>query len=117
MPGNAKNQKELEVLQQLNCGYLNSDQNGDVKWYSEVLAAEDFMSSLPDLLLCEKKQFLEMMAASRPFTELKAHDVKVRILEDFATIHARITFRTLDGVEREGQMIISGAMGSGSASR
>ena len=29
------------------------------------------MSSLPDCLLRNKKRFLEMMAAPRPFTELK----------------------------------------------
>jgi hypothetical protein len=50
MSGNTKNQEDLEVLQQLNSGYLNSDQHGDVKWYSAVLA-EDFTASLPDLLL------------------------------------------------------------------
>jgi hypothetical protein len=52
------------------------------------------MSSLPDCLLRNKKQFLEMMAAPRPFTELKMDDVRIRLLGDFATIHSHMTFRT-----------------------
>ena len=41
------------------------------------------MSSLPDCLLRNKKQFLEMMAAPSPFTELKMDDVRIRLLGDF----------------------------------
>ena len=56
------------------------------------------MSSLPDFLLRNKKQFLEMMTAPRPFTELKMDDVRIRLLGDFAIIHSHMTFRTKDGV-------------------
>src|SRR5205823_66589 len=65
--------------------------------------AEDFMASLPDFLLRDKKQFLEMMAAPRPFTELKADEVRIRLLGDFAIIHAHMTLRTADGVQRQGR--------------
>src|SRR4029077_7768208 len=64
---------------------------------------EDFMSSLPDFLLRDKKQFLDMMAAPRPFAELKADEEKIRLLGDFAIIHADMTFRTADGVLRQGR--------------
>jgi hypothetical protein len=57
-------------MTQLNADYLASDQNGDVQHYEQLLA-EDFMPSLPDFLPRNKKQFLEMMTAPRPFTELK----------------------------------------------
>ena len=95
-------QKDLEILTQLNADYLASDQNGDVQRYGQILA-EDFMSSLPDFLLRNKKQFLEMMTAPRPFTELKMDDVRIRLLGDFATIHSHMTFRTKDGVLRQGR--------------
>jgi hypothetical protein len=45
------------------------------------------MASLPDFLLRDKKQFLDIMAAPRPFTELKADEVRIRLLGDFAIIH------------------------------
>ena len=61
------------------------------------------MSSLPDFLLRNEKQFLEMMAAPRPFTELKMDDVRIRLLGDFAIIHSHMTFRTKDGVLRQGR--------------
>ena len=75
---------------------------GDVQRYGQILA-EDFMSSLPDFLLRNKKQFLEMMTAPRPFTELKMDDVRIRLLGDFAIIHSHMTFRTKDGVLRQGR--------------
>ena len=45
------------------------------------------MSSRPDCLLRNKKQFLEMMAASRPFTELKMDDVRIRLLGTIPLTH------------------------------
>jgi ketosteroid isomerase-like protein len=95
-------QRDLETLSQLNADYLASDQKGDVQRYEQILA-EDFMAALPDFLLRNKKQFLEMMAAPRPFTELEADDVRIRLLGDFAVIHAHMTFKTADGVQRQGR--------------
>src|SRR5207245_6172488 len=89
-------------LKQLNADFLASAQNSDVRRFEQILA-EDFMSSLPDFLLRDKKQFLDMMAAPRPFAELKADEVKIRLLGDFAIIHAHMTFRTADGVRRQGR--------------
>ena len=60
------------------------------------------MTSLPDFLLRDKKQFLDMVAAPRPFTELKADEVRM-LLGDFAIIHAHMTLRTADGVQRQGR--------------
>jgi hypothetical protein len=77
MADTTNTQSDIEILTQLNADYLASDQNGDVQRYEQILA-DDFMASLPDLLLRDKKQFLEMMAAPRPFTELKADDVRIR---------------------------------------
>jgi ketosteroid isomerase-like protein len=95
-------QRDLEILTQLNADYLASAQYGDVQRYEQILA-EDFRASLPDFLLRDKKQFLEMIAAPRPFTELKADDVRIRLLGDFAIIHAHMTFKTADGVRRQGR--------------
>jgi ketosteroid isomerase-like protein len=99
---NTDTKADLKILTDLNANYLRSDQNGDVKWYSEILA-DDFMATLPDLKFRNKKEFLEMMAQPRGFTELTAHDVVIRVLGDFAIVHARVTYRTDDGVMREGR--------------
>jgi hypothetical protein len=68
--------------------------------YDEMLA-DDFTATLPDLIFRDKQAFLEMMSQPLPFTNLKAHDVEIRLLGDFAIIHARVTYTTLDGVERD----------------
>jgi ketosteroid isomerase-like protein len=102
MPDITNNERYIAILTHLNADYLASDQNGDVERYKQILA-EDFMASLHDLVLRDKKQFLEMMAAPRPFTELQADDVRIRLLGDFAIIHEHITFRTSDGVRHQGR--------------
>jgi ketosteroid isomerase-like protein len=102
MPDTTNTKSDLEILTQLNADFLASAQNGDVRRYEQILA-EDFMASLPDFLLRDKKQFLDMMAAPRPFTELKADEVRIRLLGDFAIIHAHMTLRTADGVQRQGR--------------
>ena len=73
------------------------------------------MASMPDFLLRDKKQFLDMMAAPRPFTELKADDVRIRLLGDFAIIHAHMTLRTTDNVRGDTLMTGNGGMENGSA--
>jgi hypothetical protein len=96
-------QSDLEILTQLNADYLASDQNGDVQRYGQILD-EDFMSSLPDFLLRNKKQFLEMMTVPRPFTELNMDDVRIRFVGGFRDYPLTyMTFRTKDGVLRQGR--------------
>ena len=102
MPDTTNTKSDLEILTQLNADFLASVQNGDVRRFEQILA-EDFMASLPDFLLRDKKQFLDMMAAPRPFAELKADEVRIRLLGDFAIIHAHMTLRTADGVQRQGR--------------
>jgi ketosteroid isomerase-like protein len=102
MPDTTNTKSDLEILTQLNADFLAAAQNGDVRRYEQILA-EDFMASLPDFLLRDKKQFLDTMAAPRPFTELKADEVRIRLLGDFAIIHAHMTLRTADGVQRQGR--------------
>jgi hypothetical protein len=88
MPDTTNTKSDLEILTRLNADLLASAQNGDVRRYEQI-PAEDFIASLPDFLLRDKKQFLDMMAAPRPFTELKAD--------------AHMTLRTADGVQRQGR--------------
>jgi ketosteroid isomerase-like protein len=92
----------VKTLTDMNAHFLRSAQNGDVKWYSEHLA-DDFRATLPDLKFRNKSEFLEMMAQPRGITGLTAHDVVIRVLGDFAIVHARHTYRTDDGVMREGR--------------
>ena len=102
MQTNANAQRDLDTLTALNRDYTASVQKGDVKRFEEILA-DDFMSSYPDGSLHDKSEFLERTAQPVTFSELVAEDVRIRLLGDFAIIHARFNYRSADGKQRRGR--------------
>jgi ketosteroid isomerase-like protein len=86
----------------LNQDYIDSVQHGDIGRFSEILA-DDFLCSNADGSLVDKRQFLEQTARSPAIADIETHDVKVRILGDFAIIHARTSYRTPAGGRRSGR--------------
>src|SRR3984893_14484616 len=92
---------DLDALTALNREYIHSVQHGDVQRFDEILA-EDFLCSNPDGSLVDKKQFLAQTA--RPvISGLTAEEVKVRIIGDVVIIHARTSYTTADGEQRNGR--------------
>lgn len=87
---------DLETLLELNRDYIRSVQHSDVQRFKEILA-DDFLCSLPDGSLIDRDRFLERTAQPAQIRNLEAHDVNVRVMGDFAIVHARTTFTTLDG--------------------
>ena len=95
-------QSDLEALTALNRDYIRSVQHGDVQRFEEILA-EDFLCSNPDGSLVDKKQFLAQTARPVTISDLTPHEVRVRILGDVAIIHARTSYTTADGEQRNGR--------------
>ena len=93
---------DLDQWAALNRDYINSVQRGDVRRFDEILA-DDFLCSNPDGSLVDKKQFLAQTARPVMIGGLTAEDVKVRILCDVAIIHARTSYTTADGEQRNGR--------------
>jgi ketosteroid isomerase-like protein len=93
---------DLAELTSLNRDYVNSVQNSDVKRFDEILAA-DFYCSNPDKSLVDRAAFLKQTAVPVTIKNLKAEDVKIRILGDFAIIHARTSYTTPDGQQASGR--------------
>jgi ketosteroid isomerase-like protein len=87
---------DIDTLIELNRDYIRSVQRGDVRRFDEILA-DDFLCSNPDGSLVDRKAFLEQTAESVTIANLEAHDVNVRLLGDFAIIHARTTYTRPDG--------------------
>jgi ketosteroid isomerase-like protein len=102
MSANRAEQDDLETLAALNRDYIDSVQRGDVRRFGEILA-EDFLCSNPDGSLLDLMQFLEQVARPVTISGLEAQDVRVRILGDVAIIHARTSYRTMDGEQRSGR--------------
>jgi ketosteroid isomerase-like protein len=102
MQTNANAQRDLETLTGLNRDFTASVQNGDVKRFEEILA-DDFMMSIPDGSLLDKAEFLKVMAQPVTISGLAVEDVRIRLLGDFAIIHARFNSRSADGKPRRGR--------------
>jgi ketosteroid isomerase-like protein len=86
----------------LNRDYIRSVQTSDVRRFDEILA-DDFLCSNPDGSLVDRKGFLEQTARPVSIANLDVHDVNVRIMGDFAIIHARTTYTRPDGAVGSGR--------------
>ena len=95
-------QSDLQKLTALNEDYIRSVQHSDVKRFGEILS-DDFLCSNPDGSLIDRAQFLRQTAVPVTISNLKAHDVNVRVMGDFAIIHARATYTLADGREGKGR--------------
>ncbi len=87
---------DLDTLRDLNSDYIRSVQTSDVERFDEILA-DDFLCSNPDGTLIDRSAFLAQTARPVTIANLEAHDVNVRLMGDFAIIHARTSYTLPDG--------------------
>ena len=85
-----------DTLVELNRDYIRSVQMSDVRRFEELLA-DDFLCSNPDGSLVDRKDFLKQTAMPVKIAGLEARDVNIRLMGDFAIIHARTTYTLPDG--------------------
>jgi ketosteroid isomerase-like protein len=93
---------DLDELTALNRDYVASVQNCDVKRFDEILAPE-FYCSNPDKSLADRAGFLKQTAMPVTIRDLEARDVKIRIMGDFAIIHAGTNYTLPDGKAAAGR--------------
>ena len=93
---------DLAELTSLNRDYIDSVQHSDVKRFDEILA-EDFYCSNPDKSLVDRAGFLKQTAVPVTIRNLEAHDVNIRLMGDFAIIHAATRYTTADGQQGSGR--------------
>lgn len=94
--------KDIDELTKLNKDYVDSVQKSDVKRFDEILA-DDFYCSNPDKSLVDRAAFLKQTAIPVSIANLEAHDVKIRILGNFAIIHAGTRYTLPDGKQASGR--------------
>jgi ketosteroid isomerase-like protein len=87
---------DLDTLRDLNRDYIRSVQTSDVRRFDEILA-DDFLCSNPDGSLVDRSAFLKRTALPVKISNLGAQDVNIRLMGDFAIIHARTTYTAPDG--------------------
>ncbi len=93
---------DLTVLADLNRNYIRSVDEADVRWFDAHLA-DDFHNTNPDGSLIDRAAFLAQIGRGSPVTDIREHDVKIRLLGDFAIIHARTTYKKPDGTTGAGR--------------
>lgn len=93
---------DIEALRELNRGYIRSVQESDVGWFAEHLA-EDFRCSNPDGTIVDRRGFLEQTARPVTISGLRAGDFEVRLMGDFAIIHATTSYTLADGSPGRGR--------------
>src|SRR5471032_1258248 len=94
--------KDIDELTILNRDYVDSVQNSDVKRFNEILA-QDFYCSNPDKSLVDRAGFLKQTAIPVTIRNLRADEVKISVMGDFAIIHARTSYTAPDGKEASGR--------------
>ena len=90
------------VLQELNRNFVRSVDEANVAWFDANLAA-DFLNTTPDRSLIDRKAFLAQIGRGSTDKNIREHDVMIRILGDFAIIHARTTYMNPDGTQGSGR--------------
>ena len=83
-------------LEALNREYIRSVVESDVAWFDRNLAP-DFICINRDGLLVDRSAFLNQTARPIAFSNFELHDVQIRLLGDFALIHARTTYTLPNG--------------------
>jgi ketosteroid isomerase-like protein len=93
---------DMAALQQLNHDYVEAVQRSDVRRFDEILA-DDFLNTNPDGSLVDRAGFLAQIARPVTISNLQAQDVRIRVMGDFAIIHARTTYKKADGQAAAGR--------------
>jgi ketosteroid isomerase-like protein len=87
---------DLDTLRDLDRDYIRSVQTSDVRRFDDILA-DDFLCSNPDGSQVDRSAFLKQTALPVKISQLEAHDVNIRLMGDFAIIHARTTYTAPEG--------------------
>ena len=90
------------TLRELNRNFVRSVDEADVAWFDANLAA-DFMNTNPDGSLIDRKRFLAQIERGPTVKNIREHDVLIRILREFAIIHARTSYEKPDGTPGSGR--------------
>ena len=92
----------IDMLQELNRGFIRSVQSSDARWFDEHLS-EDFLNSNADGSLSSRAEFLGNVAKPCPVSNLDIEDVRIRLMGEVALIHARTVYKKSDGQPGKGR--------------
>src|SRR5262245_32244830 len=91
----AQSQQHLATLRELNRNFVRAVDEA-VAWFDANLAP-DFCNTNPDGSFLDRAAFLEQIGRGSSVKDIREHDVLIRVLGDFAIIHARTSYQKPDG--------------------
>jgi ketosteroid isomerase-like protein len=92
----------MDILQELNAGYIRSVRASDVNWFERYLA-DDFVNSNADGSITDRAGFLVQVARPLPVADFGCEDVRIRLLGEVAIIHGRTVYTKPDGSAAAGR--------------
>jgi Domain of unknown function (DUF4440) len=98
----ADSQQHHATLRELNRNYIRAVDEADVAWFEANLAA-DFGNTNPDGSFIDRETFLAQIGRGSTVKNIREHDVVIRLLGDFAIIHARTSYQKPDGSQGAGR--------------
>jgi ketosteroid isomerase-like protein len=93
---------DVEILRQLNKGYVDAVQGSDVRWFDRHLS-KDFLNSNPDGTLVDRTGFLAQIARPLTVKGLEPREVRIRVFGEIAIIHAQTVYTKPDGLPGAGR--------------
>ncbi|HWW85917.1 MAG TPA: nuclear transport factor 2 family protein [Vicinamibacterales bacterium] len=87
---------DTTALSTLNSEYIRSVRESDVAWFDRNLAP-DFYCTNPNGTIVNREQFLKQTAIPQKVSKLDVDEVNIRVMGDFALIHARVIATLPDG--------------------
>jgi ketosteroid isomerase-like protein len=87
---------DTTTLSGLNKEYIRSVRESDVAWFDRNLAP-DFFCTNPNGSIVNREQFLKQTAVPQKVSTLDVDEVNIRVMGDFALIHARVIATLPDG--------------------
>jgi len=109
----AANAAHVETLTKLNQDYIDSVSKSDVRRFEQILS-DDFLNTNADGTLVNRTQFLAQVARPMAVFNFQCEDVLIRVMGDFAIIHARTTYTKADGKAGVGRYTDMWALKNGS---
>jgi Domain of unknown function (DUF4440) len=91
-----------QLLEHLNAGYIRAVATGDGPWFQQNLA-EDFLNSGADGSLLDKRGFIAQVVRPSGISGLTVLDVRIRIIEGTAIIHAQTRYCKVTGEPAAGR--------------
>jgi hypothetical protein len=87
---------QVQIVEQLNEGYIRAVATGDGAWFQEHLS-EDFLNTCPDGSIIDKTVFIAQVMRPSGISGLTADEVNIRMLGSTAIVHAVTRYRKATG--------------------